>query len=626
MSDSEQTTIRSSEEESDDESDDDYVFEEDNDDNDYESDEVNDNTNGSEKDDDHIVIESDDNLIESEVDEVAACEKKPVKSAVWNFVDKNTRKCMSCDKVFEKTTSTSSIRIHLKNHGILSAKENQETIDNFVKQTKSDKTQAVIEWIILDMQPFKVVEGKAFHKMLSNFDPNYQLPSRNTIKNFIIKSFEKRKITIKNYIKNIPGKVSLTVDIWSSLKSESFLGITIHFISDEWSLKHFTLDIFRIKGSHTGQLIADEIYKVLVEFNLENKAISITTDNATNVVASTRILKTKFQYDFIHFRCIAHILNLVVTSGLDVINIQIKKLRKLIKTIKKSSKMIEELENLAKLDNKNFIRPILDCKTRWNSTYSMINRAYILKENMQMLGIKYPILNNYMLTEAEWELFYELDQFLEQFNKATIDLSNQSYPTIAHSRIILLAIKIDLFANRSNDSLLNDIIIPMREKFNYYYEVLKESTHIAAFLDPRYKKYCFPDMSEENIFLPVQQKLGELQQITLTRPPVKTSSFLQKLKGTSSIYIVDDEVNKYWNSNEASEDIKPLDWWKTHCTEYPKLAKLALDYLCIQASSVPCEQLFSITGQVLCKSRNRLTGESVRACICLRSWILENIN
>src|SRR3984957_5789004 len=113
MSDLEQTTIRSSEEESDDESDDDYVFEEDNDDNDYESDEVNDDTNGSEKDDDHIVIESDDNLIESEVDEVAACEKKPVKSAVWNFVDKNTRKCMSCDKVFEKTTSTSPIKNHM---------------------------------------------------------------------------------------------------------------------------------------------------------------------------------------------------------------------------------------------------------------------------------------------------------------------------------------------------------------------------------------------------------------------------------------------------------------------------------------------------------------------------------
>ena len=48
--------------------------------------------------------------------------------------------------------------------------------------------------------------------------------------------------------------------------------------------------------------------------------------------------------------------------------------------------MLEELENLAKLDRKAFICPIMDCKTRWNLTYSMINRACILKENIQMLA------------------------------------------------------------------------------------------------------------------------------------------------------------------------------------------------------------------------------------------------
>ncbi|CAG8706715.1 9505_t:CDS:1, partial [Funneliformis mosseae] len=66
----------------------------------------------------------------------------------------------------------------------------------------------------------------------------------------------------------------------------------------------------------------------------------------------------------------------------------------------------------------------------------------------------------------------------------------------------------------------------------------------------------------------------------------------KKLKGANSIITnVDDEVNKYWISAEV-EDVKPLDWWKTHSTEYLNLSKLAFLYLCIQASSVPCEQLF----------------------------------
>jgi hAT family dimerisation domain. len=131
-------------------------------------------------------------------------------------------------------------------------------------------------------------------------------------------------------------------------------------------------------------------------------------------------------------------------------------------------------------------------------------------------------------------------------------------------------------------------------------------------------------MNNDEILQPIQQKLEQAQSVSLVRP--KTSTFLQKLKSTRNEQEVDDEVNKYWSSNDAAEDVKPLDWWRTHSTEYPNLSKLAADYLCIQASSVPCEQLFSVAGQILCKSRNRLTGESVRACICLRSWILENIN
>ena len=33
-----------------------------------------------------------------------------------------------------------------------------------------------------------------------------------------------------------------------------------------------------------------------------------------------------------------------------------------------------------------------------------------------MLAIKYSQLNNYLSTQIEWELFYNLNQFLESFN------------------------------------------------------------------------------------------------------------------------------------------------------------------------------------------------------------------
>ncbi|CAI2201974.1 17476_t:CDS:1, partial [Funneliformis geosporum] len=104
-----------------------------------------------------------------------------------------------------------------------------------------------------------------------------------------------------------------------------------------------------------------------------------------------------------------------------------------------------------------------------------------------------------------------------------------------------------------------------------------ETSHIAAFLDPRYKKYCFQKMISYEIQSPIKSLLEQQQQqgvhIISTK---KVSSFLKKLKeATSDIINEDDKVHKYWISAKAEDDVEPLDWWKTHFIEYPNLSKLA---------------------------------------------------
>jgi hypothetical protein len=321
----------------------------------------NEEVDNEEVDNNRVDDNENDDIIDQEVDEADDNNKskKSTSSDVWDYVDRIERKCPYCAKIFGKKTGTSSIRTHLGGHGVKFDKEQQTTLDTFVKKhspkIQTEKTEAVIEWIVLDMQAFQVVEGQAFHKMLSILDPQYQVPGRKNVKNVILKQFEKKRERIASFIKNISGKVALTTDIWSSLKFESFLGITIHFIDENWVLRHFTLDIFRFKGSHTGQAIANEIYKVLVEFGLETKTIAITTDNGSNMVLGARTLKSTLTNSFIHCRCVAHVLNLVVVAGLKIVKEHIKKLRKLIKIIRKSTKMLEELENLAKLNKKEFL-------------------------------------------------------------------------------------------------------------------------------------------------------------------------------------------------------------------------------------------------------------------------------
>ena len=73
------------------------------------------------------------------------------------------------------------------------------------------------------------------------------------------------------------------------------------------------------------------------------------------------------------------------------------------------------------------------------------------------------------------------------------------------------------------------------------------------------------------------------------------------------------------------EKVKPLFWWQAHENEYPVLAKLSRDYLSIQATSVACEQAFSVAGNTITKTRNRLDPETARSILCAKSWIKNSV-
>ena len=45
----------------------------------------------------------------------------------------------------------------------------------------------------------------------------------------------------------------------------------------------------------------------------------------------------------------------------------------------------------------------------------------------------------------------------------------------------------------------------------------------------------------------------------------------------------------------SNEDTDPLEWWKINENQYPRLSKMARDFLAIPSTSVPSEQCFSIS-------------------------------
>jgi hypothetical protein len=81
------------------------------------------------------------------------------------------------------------------------------------------------------------------------------------------------------------------------------------------------------------------------------------------------------------------------------------------------------------------------------------------------------------------------------------------------------------------------------------------------------------------------------------------------------------ELRRYLAALPADTDVNVLEWWKYHAGEYPCLARIARDYLAIPATSAPCERAFSGGADLITKKRGSLKEDTIRVCVCLKSWL-----
>jgi len=70
--------------------------------------------------------------------------------------------------------------------------------------------------------------------------------------------------------------------------------------------------------------------------------------------------------------------------------------------------------------------------------------------------------------------------------------------------------------------------------------------------------------------------------------------------------ILYEKIQEYDNTQSD-----PLVWWKENCISFPLLSQYARKYLCIAATSVPSERVFSVSGNVVSAKRNHIKAENV---------------
>ncbi|KAL6328605.1 hypothetical protein AAG906_003290 [Vitis piasezkii] len=149
---------------------------------------------------------------------------------------------------------------------------------------------------------------------------------------------------------------------------------------------------------------------------MDRKVSTVTVDNCSSNDGMINILVEKLCLSdslllngkFFHMLCAAHVLNLIVKEGLDVIEVEIEKIRESVAYWSTTPSRMEKFEDAARQlripCNKKLS---LDCKTRWNSTYLMLSIAITYKDVFPRLkqqlfsGRNYPTANTFFIKVCE---------------------------------------------------------------------------------------------------------------------------------------------------------------------------------------------------------------------------------
>lgn len=189
--------------------------------------------------------------------------------------------------------------------------------------------------------------------------------------------------------------VAFTGDFWTSNSADPYLGMTMHFVDEDFVLHRIMVACKLAEGRHTAVHIASHMDKVVSGIaGLKSTTTRFClTDNAAAMLAAVPKLTKKLD---VGFGCIDHILNLIIKST----NKAVPEIAAAIKECKDFStrvhhtpldqqRMRRECWNLRNdsgtAEEVNFKKIITDVDTRWNSTLFLIRSISEMKPALQSL-------------------------------------------------------------------------------------------------------------------------------------------------------------------------------------------------------------------------------------------------
>ena len=116
--------------------------------------------------------------------------------------------------------------------------------------------KVIFEEIIMDLQPFTLVDGLGFLRTKKVTVPQFEVASSKYYRSLLEPTFDKVKSKLKLQImEDNPASIALSLDGWSAYK-HGYLGVNLHYMKD-WKRMSFHLVCQPFDKSHTAENIRD---------------------------------------------------------------------------------------------------------------------------------------------------------------------------------------------------------------------------------------------------------------------------------------------------------------------------------------------------------------------------------
>ncbi|XP_064417131.1 E3 SUMO-protein ligase ZBED1-like [Latimeria chalumnae] len=525
-------------------------------------------------------------------------------------------------------------------------------------QSRAERTVLIAKMIAKDMLPISFVEGNGFKELMEYIEPEYTVPARKTIVARLEKLHTECPAAVSDKLA-IAEKVAITTDSWTALNTESYVTITCHFIR-QWEMESVILQTRAMPERHTAENLADMLNTVAETWNLKGKITACVHDNASNIVLeNTALLEWESN------PCFAHTLQLAINDGFKVssINRVVGAASRLISHFHHSTVATQALKLKQQQQNLPQHRLMQYCKMRWNLISDMFER---LQEQRWAIAAvlsdrsftKLAEAQTLELTDDNWQIIEEFLPVLRSLKCATTALCGESevsvsmvYPVTA----TLLSKHLKPVPEESNK--VTEFKTAVSESLRRRLEPVAlhragKAVLISSLLDPRHKHLKFIDVP---VRMAVREKLDELLsnlpqnndniagvgphtsmlEVEAANSTVKKTNKQTKKKlhtecdkhiAMATLFGDDYYMEKASVQTELENYIlepcippnqDPLEWWRVSENHYRKLARLAKVYLCILATSVPAERVFSAAGLIVNRLRSRLSPEHVDMLIFL---------